>query len=165
MNPFMLYRSHVYRNGLIIEKHQPNLSAVVAKMWNALSEDEKAPFKAMAQQVKEQHMLEYPGYRYAPGQKMSESEAKVTKPVDESDEKGKSTKKARTNATKVRSKLIASSAQSTSDYSSSSTAVREMPQNVEAPLANTQTPTLNNLELPSASDDGVSACVLIQSFT
>ena len=86
---------------------------------------------------------------------MSESEAMAAKPESVSDGKGKSPKRAGKNATKGRSKLV-TSAQSTNDYSSSRTAAREMPKVVEASLANTQAPTLDNRELLSASDDGVS---------
>ena len=152
MNPFMLFRSHVHRNGLISKKHQGDLSAAVAKMWNALSEEEKAPWKAEAERVKQEHMERYPGYTFTPGKKMSPSEAIAAKPLSESAGKAPTAVRTGTAATS-RSKRPTTSAHS-ADHHLARTSTRKATQTIAAPVAATPTTAIYHLE--GFSDDGVS---------
>ena len=75
MNAFMLFRSYAYNNGLVSGDHQNNISEMVAKMWRVMPENEKQVWRRRAAQVKEEHKKRYPGYRFIPGQKISERSA------------------------------------------------------------------------------------------
>ena len=76
----MLFRSYAYNNGLVSDHHQNNISEMVAKMWRVMPENEKQIWRQRAAQVKEEHKKRYPGYRFIPGQKMSERSAMAPTP-------------------------------------------------------------------------------------
>ena len=79
-NAFMLFRSDVYRKGLVDENPQDDLSIAAGKIWNSLSDEQKAPWVERARQVREEHAQRYPGYRFRPGNRMTIREA-MTKPA------------------------------------------------------------------------------------
>ena len=159
MNPFMLFRSHVHRNGLISKKHQGDLSAAVAKMWNALSEEEKAPWKAEAERVKQEHMERYPGYTFTPGKKMSPSEVMAAKPLSESAGKAPTAVRTGTAATSP-SKRPTTSAHSAAQHLTR-TSTRKATQPVTATAAATPTTAIDHLEV--FSNDGVSIRPFVRS--
>ena len=80
MNAFMLFRSYAYKNGLVSDNHQNNISEMVAKMWKIMPETEKELWRQKAVQVKNEHKQRYPSYRFIPGQKMSERSAMAPRP-------------------------------------------------------------------------------------
>ena len=88
MNAFMLFRSYAYNNGLVSDHHQNNISEMVAKMWRVMPENEKQVWRQRAAQVKEEHKKRYPGYRFIPGQKISERSA-MAPTLKVAEEKGK----------------------------------------------------------------------------
>ena len=88
MNAFMLFRSYAYNNGLVSDNHQNNISEMVAKMWRAMPENEKQIWRQRAAQVKEEHKKRYPGYKFIPGQKISERSA-MAQTLKVAEKKGK----------------------------------------------------------------------------
>ena len=88
MNAFMLFRSYAYNNGLVSDHHQNNISEMVAKMWRVMPENEKQVWRQREAQVKEEHKKRYPGYRFIPGQKISERSA-MAPTLKVTEEKGK----------------------------------------------------------------------------
>ena len=145
----MLFRKHVYDSRLISEKYQNNLSEAVAKLWNALSEEEKVPWKVEAERVKQEHKERYPGYTFTPGKKMSPSDAMVVKPESERTSKARVAVKAGASAT-GRTKRPTTFVHS----SPARTATREATPAIAAPVATRPFPTPDHLE--DFSDDDVS---------
>ena len=68
-NPFMLFRSYINDTKLLNLKHQGDLSAHVAKLWNVMSEEKKDEWRVKADEEKRKHKLMYPGYSFQPGKK------------------------------------------------------------------------------------------------
>ncbi|KNZ78898.1 Transcription factor SOX-7 [Termitomyces sp. J132] len=68
MNSFMLFRQHYCSQNHIpsIRTNSDRLSAILGKYWKNLPLQEKKIWKDMAKEVKEQHMVQYPNYRYRP---------------------------------------------------------------------------------------------------
>lgn len=64
----MLYRKHHH---VAIAKENPGLdnpqlSKLIAKIWNAETDEEKSKWKLRAEDAVKQHAQQYPGYRYKP---------------------------------------------------------------------------------------------------
>lgn len=71
MNAFMVW-SKERRKELAQENprmHNSELSKKLGAEWKALSETEKRPYIEEAKKIREQHMIEYPHYRYRPRRK------------------------------------------------------------------------------------------------
>lgn len=78
-NAFILYRKKWHS---IIAEKSPGLlnneiSVILGKQWKGESEQVKAEFKALANELKELHALQNPGYSYAP-RKTSEVKRRMT---------------------------------------------------------------------------------------
>lgn len=66
-NAFIIFRSEFYsalKSTTSTEKkvYQQDMSVEVGKAWKTLSEEQKAPYYALQEQEKAQHMIKYPGY-------------------------------------------------------------------------------------------------------
>lgn len=65
----MLFRSDLCAKEKIkssVESDHRQISRIAGHIWNELGEEERAPYKHLAQQEKERHARLYPGYKYAP---------------------------------------------------------------------------------------------------
>ncbi|KAL5521862.1 hypothetical protein ACEPAF_1706 [Sanghuangporus sanghuang] len=68
-NAFILFRTDFVAQGRIpssLESHSQNLSRITGAVWKSMSEDEKAPWKTKAVEVKEEHKRMFPKYEYHP---------------------------------------------------------------------------------------------------
>ncbi|KAG6919556.1 hypothetical protein DXG01_004219 [Tephrocybe rancida] len=69
-NAFMLFRSDFWAKEKLKETpigtDHRDISRVAGHCWNNLGEDERAPYKQLAMERKEAHILQYPGYKYTP---------------------------------------------------------------------------------------------------
>ncbi|KAL5501234.1 hypothetical protein ACEPAH_9621 [Sanghuangporus vaninii] len=68
-NAFILFRTDFVAQGRIpssLESHSQNLSRIAGAVWRSMSEDEKAPWKRKAVEVKEEHKRMFPKYEYHP---------------------------------------------------------------------------------------------------
>ncbi|KLO20417.1 HMG-box [Schizopora paradoxa] len=75
-NPFILFACHVRSLPNNKGVNNRELSKRAGDLWNELSEDERAFWKAEAQKAKESHAQRYPGYRYQPRRRESTSSEK-----------------------------------------------------------------------------------------
>jgi len=69
MNAFMLYRQTT--SALFAKEQITNheLSTVIGQKWQALSDEEKAPYFLLAETKKQEHKELYPDYKYTPNKK------------------------------------------------------------------------------------------------
>ncbi|KAL5513873.1 hypothetical protein ACEPAG_2634 [Sanghuangporus baumii] len=68
-NAFILFRTDFVTQGRIpssLESHSQNLSRIAGAVWKSMSEEEKAPWKRKAAEVKEEHKRMFPKYEYHP---------------------------------------------------------------------------------------------------
>ncbi|KAI0236256.1 hypothetical protein L0F63_003874 [Massospora cicadina] len=67
-NCFMLYRQQRCKEVAALNPEMDNnaVSKLVGKMWNSESAEVKESFKLMAKEIKRQHAILYPHYRYSP---------------------------------------------------------------------------------------------------
>lgn len=68
-NAFMIYRSHMWSQRKItstLERDHRNISKIVGHCWNKLDEEQRAPYRAIADEAKCRHAELYPDYKYAP---------------------------------------------------------------------------------------------------
>ncbi|KAL5480611.1 hypothetical protein ACEPAI_1882 [Sanghuangporus weigelae] len=68
-NAFILFRTDFVTQGRIpssLESHSQNLSRIAGAVWKSMSEEEKAPWKKKAVEVKEEHKRMFPKYEYHP---------------------------------------------------------------------------------------------------
>ncbi|EIM92480.1 uncharacterized protein STEHIDRAFT_136350 [Stereum hirsutum FP-91666 SS1] len=68
-NAFMIYRSHMWSQRKItstLERDHRNISKIVGHCWNKLDEQQRAPYRAIADEAKRRHAELYPDYKYAP---------------------------------------------------------------------------------------------------
>jgi hypothetical protein len=70
-NCFMAYREHMQHKVLAENPGMNNklVSVIAAQMWNKESEDVKQFWKERAQQLKLEHKIKYPDYKFAPKKK------------------------------------------------------------------------------------------------
>ncbi|KAE9551149.1 hypothetical protein FO519_005636 [Halicephalobus sp. NKZ332] len=83
MNAFMVWSQLERRK---ICEHQPDMhNAEISKQlgtrWRQLTEDQKAPYVAEAERLRQMHMQEYPDYKYKPRKKPKKQQMKGTEPV------------------------------------------------------------------------------------
>ena len=67
-NCFILFRSYKMKemNCKDLGVTQKKLSQIIGELWEALSDQEKALWRAQARAASEEHKRKYPGYRYTP---------------------------------------------------------------------------------------------------
>ncbi|KAJ3934969.1 MAG: hypothetical protein NXY57DRAFT_589063 [Lentinula lateritia] len=73
-NPFMIFRSEYHAQSKIttdVERDHRHISRIVGYLWNNMSEEDKAPYRLMAEKEKAEHQRKYPGYRFCPGTRTS----------------------------------------------------------------------------------------------
>ena len=65
---FILYRQHNQASIVAAnpQLHNPEISKVIGELWQMCSPEEKAHWKALAEEEKSRHKKQYPGYRYQP---------------------------------------------------------------------------------------------------
>lgn len=64
-NPFMIFRSEYLAQEKItndVERDHRHISRIVGHLWNNTSEEDKAPYRLMAEQEKLEHRRKYPGW-------------------------------------------------------------------------------------------------------
>jgi hypothetical protein len=66
----MIFRSEFWAREKLkeqpIERNHRNISRIVSYCWNSLSEEEKGGYQILAEERKQLHLLQHPGYKYAP---------------------------------------------------------------------------------------------------
>lgn len=74
-----------------IERDNRNVSRIAGRYWNELSEEERTPFRNMAQVAKARHAQLYPQYRYSPTsqKKLKVSQRRSQRSTDVENEKCK----------------------------------------------------------------------------
>ncbi|KAL4068360.1 hypothetical protein V8B97DRAFT_2009021 [Scleroderma yunnanense] len=67
-NAFMVFRSWLWNKDNLksVERDNRNVSRIAGRYWNELSEEERAPFRKMAEEAKARHAQLYPEYKYTP---------------------------------------------------------------------------------------------------
>ncbi|KAJ7074626.1 hypothetical protein C8F01DRAFT_1101214 [Mycena amicta] len=73
-NAFILFRSDYARKQQLLastsagveRENQNDLSRSVGRVWRAMTDAERAPWHALAEEEKKRHAAQYPGYKYAP---------------------------------------------------------------------------------------------------
>ncbi|KAI0308485.1 high mobility group box domain-containing protein, partial [Amylostereum chailletii] len=66
-NAFILFRCDFVAQKKVpasVEHDHRNISRIAGKIWQEMSERQRAPWVKMAEQEKEIHRRKYPGYRY-----------------------------------------------------------------------------------------------------
>ncbi|KAJ3499400.1 hypothetical protein NLJ89_g10105 [Agrocybe chaxingu] len=69
-NAFILFRCDFVRQKKIpesVENDHRNISRIVGKIWREMSDEDKEPWVAMADEEKRRHLRTHPGYRFTPG--------------------------------------------------------------------------------------------------
>lgn len=80
MNAFMVW-SQIERRKIAEvspEMHNAEISKRLGKRWKTLSAEERKPYIAEADRLRELHMLEYPDYKYRPRKNKGQKAARVT---------------------------------------------------------------------------------------
>ncbi|KAI0666244.1 hypothetical protein C8Q78DRAFT_1083184 [Trametes maxima] len=68
-NAFMIFRSELWSKEKIkadVERDHRQISRIAGSLWNALSDEERAPYVALAEEAKQEHHRKYPEYKYSP---------------------------------------------------------------------------------------------------
>jgi len=72
-----------------IERNHRNISRIVSHCWNSLRKEEKDRYQTLAEERKQLHLLQHPGYRYAPAnipKKVGKRKQKESKKGDKEEE-------------------------------------------------------------------------------
>ncbi|CAG8447817.1 3208_t:CDS:2 [Acaulospora colombiana] len=82
-NCFMAYREQIQHKVLEENPGMNNklVSVIAAKMWKEESEEVKQYWRERAQQLKLEHMMKYPNYKFAPKKKQSKTSSLGVKPT------------------------------------------------------------------------------------
>ncbi|KIM54235.1 hypothetical protein SCLCIDRAFT_99844, partial [Scleroderma citrinum Foug A] len=67
-NAFMVFRSWLWNKDNLksVERDNRNVSRIAGRYWNELTNEQRAPFRKMAEEAKVRHAELYPEYKYAP---------------------------------------------------------------------------------------------------
>ncbi|KAI6045148.1 hypothetical protein EDC04DRAFT_204315 [Pisolithus marmoratus] len=67
-NAFMVFRSWLWNKNDLknVERDNRNVSRIAGSIWRDFSEEQRAPFRKMAEETKMRHAQLYPEYRYTP---------------------------------------------------------------------------------------------------
>ncbi|KAF9074450.1 high mobility group box domain-containing protein, partial [Rhodocollybia butyracea] len=67
-NAFIIFRSEYHSTKITtdIEHDARHISRIVGHLWNNMSEEDKAPYRLMAENEKLEHQQRYPNYRFTP---------------------------------------------------------------------------------------------------
>ncbi|KAI6133355.1 hypothetical protein EDD16DRAFT_1699471 [Pisolithus croceorrhizus] len=67
-NAFMVFRSWLWNQDNLksVERDNRNVSRIAGRIWNDLSDEQRAPFRKMADEAKMRHAQLYPDYKYTP---------------------------------------------------------------------------------------------------
>ncbi|CDO70921.1 hypothetical protein BN946_scf184829.g29 [Trametes cinnabarina] len=68
-NAFMIFRSELWTKEKIkstVERDHRQISRIAGNLWNKLTDDERAPYKRLAEEAKVEHARLYPQYKYSP---------------------------------------------------------------------------------------------------
>ncbi|KAI3321027.1 hypothetical protein HD806DRAFT_546864 [Xylariaceae sp. AK1471] len=83
-NAFILYRSHSYK--AVRSQHSGStngqVSQIIADQWNAMSETQRAPWKALANAKRDEHHEKHPNYQYRPGLARKRTMSRSTRKPD-----------------------------------------------------------------------------------
>lgn len=88
-NAFMIYRSTVWAQQKIptgIERDHRHISRIIGHCWNSLPEEEKRLWRVKAEEEKQEHSKNYPGYRYTP---VTRTDKPIKRNVNRNGEKDK----------------------------------------------------------------------------
>ncbi|PPQ78883.1 hypothetical protein CVT26_011705 [Gymnopilus dilepis] len=97
-NSWILYRAHILKTlpppgPGEPRRSQSEVSAMVSQMWRDESEATKAHYERLAEEAKEQHKIQFPGYRFKPQKK--EEKVRIRELMKQQREEEKLAKKAR----------------------------------------------------------------------
>ncbi|KAA1473165.1 hypothetical protein DENSPDRAFT_746684, partial [Dentipellis sp. KUC8613] len=66
-NAFILFRCDFVAQNKVprsVEKDHRNISRIAGRIWQSMSDSQRAPWVSMAEQEKERHRQVYPEYQY-----------------------------------------------------------------------------------------------------
>lgn len=95
-NAFIIFRCDFVKQKRVpesVENDHRNISRIVGRIWQEMSDAEKFPWVEMAQREKEQHAKKYPGYRYTPVGSHSSSKVRFGRKGKASDGGGEAERK------------------------------------------------------------------------
>lgn len=89
-NAFMLFRSDFWakekQKEFPIERDHRDISRIAGHCWNNLDGEEKARYQKRAEQAKDLHTLQHPGYKYAPTIRRERTAKRKTKKGNQEEE-------------------------------------------------------------------------------
>ncbi|MEN2498841.1 MAG: Transcription factor SOX-7 [Marteilia pararefringens] len=71
MNAFMVWSKEERKNISVLnpKMHNSDISRLLGERWRSLSDDEKIPYQNRAKDLRVQHQIDYPDYKYRPRRK------------------------------------------------------------------------------------------------